>query len=378
MPWSKVNLVDQKLNIIEAILLPEANVQAICAEHNISRKTAYKWLKRYRSDGLLGLSDKSRARINQPNKTQKRIEQSVLDLHHSYPYWGPRKLRHLAITKGLFTKEELPSVSTFGRILVRNNCEVIKSIKSKPASIRFERKTPNDLWQMDFKGSFMTDSSRCHPLTIIDDHSRYSIELHAYNDEKKESVKTSLIKRFKEFGLPRQINVDNGSPWGIPALKGITHLEVWLLKHGVRLSHSAPRHPQTNGKNERFHRTLKLEVLHERRYKNNREIQKAFDVFRHQYNYIRPHDSLDGEAPFVRYQISSRRYMTNGLGFEYPEGEIVRRVSDRSTIQFKGSSFFIGGGLKGEGVAIKETAEPGKFAIFFMDKLIKHITVSHA
>lgn len=374
MPWNKVEPIMQRKELIEKLLLPGADINALCAHHNISRKTLYKWLARYKQDGLEGLADQSRAPKTNNKKISPELEDVIVKAHKENQKWGPKKIRDYLIEHG--SRKDIPSASTIARVFKRRNCQVVNNLKSSPAKIRFERAEPNELWQMDFKGSFMTTAHRCYPLTILDDHSRYSIGLKACRDERRETVKSRLILCFREFGLPDQINVDNGNPWGCEASNGHTQLSVWLLKQGVRLSHSAPYHPQTNGKDERFHRTLKLEVLHECEYKNCKEMQEVFDKWRHVYNYIRPHDALGGKPPSSRYRASSRPYCDKLKPAEYDEGEVVRKVDGiNGLVGFKGKRFIMGKAFCGEYVAIRETGESGEYSLFFMDVFIKKISL---
>lgn len=296
LSWKEESVMCQRQRLVEQLLLPDVNVTELCKTFNISRKTAYKWLSRYQEGDLSSLGNRSKKPHIQPNKLSDDLEKQIVMLHHEHPYWGPRKLRDYLLH--VKNSTDVPSHTTFGRVLKRHNCEVITSNKSKPARIRFEREQPNDLWQMDFKGSFMTGNRRCYPLTILDDCTRFSIALTACEQETSQLVKTHLINTFIEFGLPNQINVDNGNPWGCADLTSYTSLQIWLMKQGIKVTHSAPFHPQTNGKDERFHRTLKLEVLHQRNY-NAHEIQGIFDGWRHKYNYERPHEALGGKTQVI-------------------------------------------------------------------------------
>jgi len=212
-------------------------------------------------------------------------------------------------------------------------------------------------------------------LARIDDYSRYSVGLNACQNEQGDTVKTHLIRYFKEFGLPKQINVDNGNPWGSADLESHTALAIWLMKCGVRLSHSSPYHPQTNGKAERFHRTLKLEVLHNKLYKSCFDIQRTFDEWRHIYNYRRPHDALGGQAPYSRYVQSTRRFSGKPKPVEYDSSEVIRKVHSTGMIRFKGSRYRVGKGLGGEYVAIRETDQEAEYSCFFMDLFIKKFTI---
>lgn len=373
MPWNEVKLMRQKQQLVEKLLQPNANVTAVCAAQGISRKTAYKWLNRYREEGLEGLEERSRAKKQQPFKVPSEVELFVVELNQRHPYWGPRKLhKRLSDEYGL---KVLPSIMAISRILKRTGCTVLKSSLSAPAKKRFERDFPNDLWQIDFKGSYMTGSTRCYPLSILDDHSRYSIGLKACANEQYVTVKEHLINVFQDKGLPYQINADNGNPWGSSHDDSLTALAVWLMKLGIKLTHSAPYHPQTNGKIERFHRTLKLEVLHDRCYKNLLDMQNRFDDWRHCYNYQRPHDALLGQTPSTRYTPSERAYPTRLKQAEYAQSAIVRKVTN-GMFRFQGKRFRAGKGLNGEFIAIEETAQVGVYSLFFMDKMIKKFHIN--
>lgn len=370
LPWSEESVMSQRQRLIEQLLLPNANVSELCNTFNVSRKTAYKWLSRYRSGGFSSLSDRSKTPEAHPQKVSSEMEELIVTLHRANPYWGPRKLRaHLLYVKN---RSDVPTHTTFGRVLKRHNCQVLTSNKSKPATSRFEREHPNDLWQMDFKGSFMTEDKRCYPLTILDDCSRFSISLTACERETSSVVKEHLTHAFQEFGLPNQINVDNGNPWGSADLISHTSLQIWLMKQGIKITHSAPFHPQTNGKDERFHRTLKLEVLHQKSYKK-KEIQEVFNAWRHKYNYERPHEALKGRTPSHRYHVSSKRFSETPIPFEYEDG-VVRKVhKTNGTFCFKGRRFKAGKGFDDEYIAIKETDIADEFSVFFMHNFIKKV-----
>jgi len=374
MPWNQVELMDQREEFIKKVLLPGSNISMLCKHYRISRKTAYKWLSRYDVNDLSTLADQSKRPKRSPNKVIDEIERVVVAIHKKNPYWGARKLHNYLLNKELRT--DIPSISTIARCLKRNGCEIIKNHKSQPATGRFERSQPNMLWQMDFKGSFMTHSHRCFPLSIIDDYSRYSVGLSACKNERRETVKSRLIACFKVYGMPDQINVDNGNPWGNIGSDGPTQLVVWLMKHGVRVTHSSPYHPQTNGKVERFHRTLKLELLHKKMYTHCEELQKAFDQWLHIYNYERPHDALGGQPPSTRYACSHRCYSENLMSYEYDAGDEVRKVhSENGLIRIKGKRYRVGKGLSGEHVAIKATDQENEVSVFFMDYFIKRINL---
>jgi hypothetical protein len=220
---------------------------------------------------------------------------------------------------------------------------------------------------MDFKGHMpLINGADCHPLTMIDDHSRYVVCLKACADERRLTVQDHLTATFRRYGLPDAFYTDNGSPWGNSSGVHWIGLKVWLLKLGIRVLHARPRHPQARGKNERFYRTLKDEVFALRRFRNLPEVQRAFDVWRSVYNLERPHDSLGMDSPCQRYRPSSRAMPNRLPKVEYDNGEIVRTVSStRFYISFKGRMWIVPRAFAGERLAIRPLNRDGHYGIFF-------------
>ena len=257
MPWMEVDIVGLREEFVVLSLSPGANVRELCRRFGISAKTGYKWRKRYLAEGRAGLSDRSRCPRHSPRRAPPETEKSVAALRATHPAWGGRKIRARLLALG---REEVPAASTITGILRRRGLvEAAESAKRGPWR-RFERPRPNDLWQMDFKGHFaLTGGGRCHPLTVLDDHSRFALGLEACADERTETVRGHLRALFRRYGLPERILADNGSPWGSDPSHPYTSLTVWLLRLGVGVSHGRPYHPQTQGKDERFHRTVGAE-----------------------------------------------------------------------------------------------------------------------
>jgi hypothetical protein len=220
---------------------------------------------------------------------------------------------------------------------------------------------------MDFKGWIrLGNDAQCHPLTVVDDHSRYDLCLQACADQRGDTVRDRLEVTFRHYGLPDAFFVDNGTPWGDPSGERWTRFEVWLLKLGIRVIHSRPYHPQSRGKNERFHRTLKAEVLALRHFRDLAETQRAFDAWREVYNFERPHESLDQEVPASRYQPSKQTMPDVLPEPEYGSSEIVRTVSaTKAYVSFKGKMWKVPQAFRGERLAIRPTSEDGKYGVFF-------------
>jgi transposase InsO family protein len=334
----------------------------LCQQFGISAQTGYKWIERYDA-GDTTLADRSRRPHHSPDRTAATIEQQIVALRDAHPAWGARKIAHRLKRD----RQAVPAVSTVHEILRRYDRVTEPPGKPGQPYIRFEKEAPNQLWQMDFKGhSPLEDGVSCHPLTMLDDHSRFSLCLAACDNEQGSTVRGHLETTFRRYGLPDAMFVDNGGPWGFTLEDPWTRLAVWLLKLGVRVIHSRPYHPQSRGKNERFHRTLKAEVFAFKRYRDLADVQRAFDQWRAVYNLDRPHEALDYNVPASRYRPSSRAMPDRLPKVEYDEHEIVRSVSTtKAYVSFKGRSWKVPQAFRGERLAIRPLDTDGRFGIFF-------------
>lgn len=374
MPWEESTSMSKRSEFVRLASVAGANVAALARAFKISRKTAYKWLARFRSGGEVALADRSRRPLGQPARTGPAIEQAVLELRAAHPAWGGRKIRRRLIDKGLVG---VPAASTVTAILHRHgNIDAEESAK-RQAFIRFEHAAPNDLFQIDFKGHFAIGAARCHPLTLVDDHSRYALAIKACADERGTTVMAHLTEVFRIYGLPLRMTMDNGSPWGTAgAAHDITPMALWLMRIGVRVSHSRPFHPQTQGKNERFNGTLLAEVIRPRQFTTLAEAQGTFDRWRNIYNCERPHEALDLATPVTRYRPSPRPFPETLPPIEYPEGIVVRRVDQTGRLSFRGNTYRVPKGLAGFPVAIEpRLQDDGIFDIRFMANHVATIDV---
>ena len=312
------------------------NMRALCRQYGISAKTGYKWLARFGASGgdPHSLHDRSRRPHSSPMRSSAAVEQAVVALRRQHPAWGGRKIARRLQELG----QAQLAPSTVTRILHRHGLiEPAASDKAR-AWQRFEHAAPNQLWQIDFKGHFPMLSGRCHALTLLDDHSRFNLLLSAQRHTHGPMVREQLTEVFRRYGLPLRINADNGAPWGSPKSGGhsLSKLSVWLIRHGIRVSFSTPYHPQTNGKLERFHRTLDVEVLAGRGFADEAAVQHAFDAWRPVYNCQRPHEALDMQTPVQRYRPSPRAFSEHLPAIEYPDNDHVVTVGWNGFIRFKG------------------------------------------
>jgi transposase InsO family protein len=348
------------------------NISQLCKLYNISRKTGYKLLNRFNELGAEGLLDFSRRPHHSPLKSAETIEAAVVALRKDHPAWGGRKLKSRLETLG---HQDVPAASTITAILRRRELlDPAESVKHT-AYCSFEHPEPNDLWQMDFKGHFPMRHGRCHPLTVLDDHSRFDITLKACIDERTGTVQNALVDSFRRYGLPRRMTMDNGSPWGNGQFNDLTPLTVWLIRLGIRVSHSRPYHPQTQGKDERFHRTLKAEAITGKDYTDLLHCQQKFDEFRDIYNLERPHESLGMKPPITRYQPSGRTYSEIMQPIEYGPDDQVRKVQSEGEFSFKGKLFRLTKALRGYPIALRPTKIDGIYSVVFCNQTLKEISL---
>lgn len=372
MPWKESTCMSERHEFVHLASAAGANFSLLCRRFGISRKTGYKWLRRYLSDGHQALSELSRRPHHSPHRTQVCIEEQVLALRGEHPSWGGRKLRARLQALG---KKYVPASSTITMILRRHDKIAPEESARHHCFRRFEHPCPNDLWQMDFKGDFMTGKGRCYPLTVLDDHSRFALGLRACPSQHGAGVKETLTHIFRRYGLPWRMTMDNGFPWGV-YLGGRcrwTQLTIWLTHLGVRVSHSRPFHPQTQGKDERFHRTLKLEVLRDYAWRDLSHCQASFDIWRETYNCERPHEALEMAVPASRYQESVRPFPEQLPVLEYPDDHLVRRVQKSGVITLCQRPYFIGEALRGLDVGLRPTTTDGLFEVYFCHQQITKV-----
>ena len=380
MPFKHKTVMEQRLELVIQAAQQGANITELSKRYGISRRVCYKWIDRYKRYGQEGLSDQSKRPLTSPLKTSVDVEQQVVTLRRENPEWGARKLRAILQREGC---TPVPSASTIGMILLRSG--LVKPERSKQCAPlqRFEYEYPNQLWQMDFKGCFnLLDKSNCHPLTITDDHSRFNICLAACLGQRTTTVKEQLISVFRRYGMPDTILTDNGSPWGVTGnqsqdnLVTLTTLEVWLLRLGIRVIHGRPYHPQTQGKEERFHRTLKTELLQYEQFRNLRHCQQRFDQWRNKYNLYRPHQAIGFKVPAEVYSHSPKAFPEVLSNLEYGASDIVRKVCDKGLISLNGKIIKLGKGLSGQWVAARATAQTDIMEIYFCNQKIKDIFIN--
>lgn len=359
MPWKETCVIEERMKFVTAWKQGGWSMTDLCGEFGISRKTGYKILERYEADGVDGLKDRSRAPRRQRHRTREKLVELILEGRKAHPSWGARKL--LAALMGRYPQvRDWPSSATVGRVLKRAGMIPKKRRRRRlpvalfPLSHVME---PNDVWCVDFKGHFVVgNGKRCDPLTISDAFSRFLLECRAVAKTNTRHVQEAFERVFREYGLPTAIRSDNGSPFAAKALAGLSRLSVWWLKLGIHLERIEPGKPYQNGRHERMHRTLKQETALPARSSLQAQ-QAAFDNFRQEYNFDRPHEALKNRCPTNLYVRSPRIYPEALPEPAYPTNMEIQTVSDMGTIQYGLHRVFLSSALRGELVGIEEISD---------------------
>jgi transposase InsO family protein len=363
VPWSEKSIMEQRQEFVMLFEQEGVNRRELCRRFGISPMTAYELARRYRQEGEAGLADRSRRPHHSPERTPAGMEELVLAVRDEHPVWGGRKIRRRLQDLG---HDAVPSAGTITAILHRHRRIDPSESAARERPERFERAVPNELWQMDYKGHFPLASGRCHPLTVVDDHSRYALGIRACGDEREGTVRSELTAIFRRYGLPDRLLMDNGSPWGSShGEHRYTRFELWLLELGVAVSHGRPYHPQTQGKDERFHRTLGAEAIGRRCFADLGECQRRFDHWREVYNTERPHDALGLATPISRYRPNRRSFPETLEPFDYGPGAILRRVDDTGWLSFRKCQLKLGRAFIHRQVALRPAVPDGCFDVFF-------------
>jgi transposase InsO family protein len=368
MPWKAVTTMSQKSEFVHLAQLEGANLSQLCRQFGVSRRTGYKWLQRAREGTL---EERSRRPHHSPGQTPPELEARVLAVREQHPAWGGRKIAAWLERAGYLG---VPSPSTITQILHRAAQINPQESAKHRAFQRFEMARPNQLWQMDFKGYFGLGAGRyCHPLTVLDDHSRFLVGLRACPNETTQTVQTQLTAIFRRFGLPEGMLMDNGSPWGDDRDTPYTILGAWLLRLGIGIHHGHPFHPQTQGKDERLHRTLQAEVIARQSWEQLADWQTAFDVWEQVYNFERPHEALGLQVPASRYQPSCRPFPEVLPPIAYPSTDLVRKVNEHGKISFHNRDIRVGKAFRYAPVGVRATEEEGRWEVYFCAQRVAQI-----
>jgi transposase InsO family protein len=367
MPWKKSEPMEQRTEFALKALKTE-NFRALCQEYGISTKTGYKWRERFFTQGIAGLAEESRRPRSSPQQLKEEEVCQIVRLKFAHPYWGPRKIRELYLRQ----HGEVASLSSFKRVLeatgLTQRHKRRRATEAGRLSSGAKAKGVNEIWTVDFKGWWHGTEGRCEPLTVRDEFSRFLLELRQVPNARSCTVQESLEKLFQRHGLPQAIRSDNGTPFASrSAVLGLSRLSAWWVALGINLERSRPGKPQDNGAHERLHRDIsqELECL------GQNVSQEALDLWRHQFNYQRPHEALGMRCPGDLYHNSNRKYPSAIQELVY-EGMTARRVNHNGCIRWKDHSLFVSQSLSGWNVGLKSTQNQ-KIELWFAQLLLGHL-----
>ena len=366
MSWNESCAMDGRVGFISDYLSDERTMTELCERYEISRKTGYKWEKRYRLEGAAGLAERSRAPLAHGKATPAHLAEAIVGLRRERPSWGPRKI--VAKLRMREPGEPWPAPSTAGEILKRAGLVTGRRVKRRGPPRLGELTTPlhaNHVWAVDHKGWIrLEDGARVEPLTVTDGFSRYLISVTATRGTTHDEAKPLFERAFHDHGLPEVIRSDNGSPFASTGVTRLTALSAWWIKLGIRHERIDPGHPQQNGRHERFHLTL-LEAM-EPPEPDRAAQDRRFAAFVHDFNTERPHEALGQRPPASAYQPSARAMPERLPEPDYPPEAAVRQVRSNGEIKWRGDLVHVSSALVGEAVAVEET-DDGHWRVRFFD-----------
>jgi len=386
MPWAETNAMNERSKFVLewekrcAAGQGRVDVAELCRISGVSRPTGYKWISRYVDAGrdLQAMADRPRRPHTSPTAVSEELEDLVVLARKQHPRWGPRKLR--AWLEGGQPQHSWPAASTIGDILKRRGLTTPRRRRRRrtpPVTQPLAEATaPNAVWCIDFKGQFRTgDGQLCYPLTLSDAYSRYLLRCELVEAPTVEAVEYVLDSAFREFGRPVAIRSDNGSPFASKGAGGLTRLSVRLIRLDIRLDRSRPGKPQDNGRHERIHLTLKQETASPPQA-TWRAQQRAFDLFRREYNEERPHEALGQKPPASVYVPSTRRYPCALLPIEPTLFGHVCPVDRQGCIRWHRRKVFITSALWGERVEVAHL-DDSRWEVHFGPVYLGHLDDDH-
>jgi len=376
MPWIEKSVMKKKHDFIKEYSSGDLAIAALARKYGISRKTAYKYIGRYQIEGEAGLAEKSRAPHSHPNETPPPIIDEIINTKLKFGSWGPKKI--IARLRKDNPDKVYPCPSTAQYWLYRYDLVRTRKKRSQvpPYTQPFsECNSSNDVWSIDFKGQFrMGNGKHCYPLTIEDNYSRFNLLCVGLSSPNYEDARKWLLWAFREYGLPKAIRSDNGTPFVAPGRTGLSQLSIWFVQLGIEQERIDKGHPEQNGRLERFHRTLK-DYIKEHPQMELVSQQELFTTFRYEYNHVRPHEAIDFKTPAELYTSSPRQYPLIIPPPEYGSDMLVRRLKPRGEISLEWKSYYVCQLLGGEYVGLKLKGN-GIMEVYYYERNILNLDIS--
>ena len=374
MPWKETDKMEQKELFIKEMLKSEKPFKHLCTEFGISEKTGHKWKNRFYEQGKIGLIEQSRATQSHSNEIDGDTAAELICIKNAHLAWGPKKIREIYSRK--HPEKATPSLSSVKRIL--DKAGLVKPRKVRPSAYsdcprlqqQIQANAPNDVWCIDFKGWWKSDGEICEPFTVRDRYSRKILCVQLVSSKSTETVRAIMTGLFKEYGLPKCIHSDNGTPFSAPnGLLNLTNLSAWWITLGILPDRSLKGRPDQNGSLERMHGDIAREI--ERKIPGGKRAnQIVLDAWVEEYNSERPNEAIGMKMPDEVYEKSPRKYDGDFDELEYPIGFLVRKVLARGEIVIRGIRVTIGYALRGWHIGLKPVANSDKYHVFLADFLL--------
>ena len=365
MPWSETHIMDLKLSMITDHLSGNYNPTQLSRIYGVSRKTIYKWIKRYEHHPQYGRIDRSRAPHRRPTAVPDAIKQAIIETKLNYPHLGPKKVMNYL--RRTVADQSWPADSTAGVILDRAGLVRRRRRKARVAPHVLPFATcydPNSVWSADYKGDFaLGNKTRCYPLTVSDNYSRYLLACQGLANTRYVHARAVFERLFVRYGLPFCIRTDNGSPFASTAFGGLSRLSAWWIRLGIRPERIEKAKPNQNGRHERMHRSLKDGAINPARY-SLKSQQKAFDRYRREYNTIRCHEALNNQVPADVYRPSNRCLAKKPVRIDYDSCVSVRTVRHNGEVKWQGRSIYLSQVLAKQPIGFKQISEQ-RFSVYY-------------
>lgn len=373
MPWKNTSIIGQRWQLVKALLRGEHSVSAWCRTFGISRKTAYKWLRRFTEGGRRDLGNRSRRPHRVPVRLRHKWIERIARTRQRHRHWGAKKIQTCLLRQ----YGQAPATATIARWLKRMQLTMPRRRRPRKACWLkvppLTRATaPNHVWTADFKGWFRSgNGQRIEPLTVRDLFSRYVLIIRLLPDQRWQPAKAVFLQLFKRYGLPRIIRTDNGGPFASNGPAGLSRLSAWWTALGIQVEFIRPGHPEENGSHEQMHRILKAETTRPPAHTRQGQQHRTSGWVKN-YNRIRPHEALGQTVPAKRYRQSSKRWPRHRPPLSYPAKWPQRRVRSNGEIRWQGRKRFVGEAFVKHRLGLKALKQ-GAQAVYFGPLLIGHV-----
>ena len=373
MPWKNISIIGERWRLIQTLLRGEKSLCYWCGVFGISRKTAWKWRRRFCEAGRRGLCDQSRRPKRMPRRLSGVWIRRIQRLHQQHPHWGPKKAHAWFLRQGW----KPPAIRTLARWRQRLGQSRRMTRRPRKACVRTHPVLtsaghPNQVWTVDFKGWFRAgNGQRCEPLTVRDLFSRYGLVARILTTQHGQPVRAVFTGLFRRHGLPEVIRIDNGSPFASKGPARLSRLSAWWVRLGIRVEFTRPGCPQDNGAHEQFHRVMKRETARPTAWTRQGQQHRTTGWLRH-YNRVRPHEALGQATPAKRYRKSQRKFPERLPELKYGAEYVARRVRSNGEIRWAGSKRFVGEAFVGQRVGLRFLRR-GVQAVYFGKLLVGHL-----